>query len=57
MKEKIGADITMEDIVKYYDNVLKNGVGFTESTRQYVTELRDAAANGVLLVASQDRQS
>lgn len=57
MKQERGAKVTMQDIVKYYDGVLANGDGFDDRTRRYVTELRDAAAAGVLAVPSQDGET
>jgi hypothetical protein len=55
MKES-GATITMQDMVKYYDNLLKNaGDDLPEGERRYITELRDSCAAGTLAVSSQLR--
>jgi hypothetical protein len=36
--------ITDQDMVDYYDAILRNGKDLPRSARQYVSELREAAA-------------
>lgn len=50
MSKERGATITMDDMVKYYENVLANG-GLSDSEREYITSLRDRAAGGTLDVS------
>jgi hypothetical protein len=36
--------ITAKEMAEYYAEILTNGTGFTESTKQYLEELRQSAA-------------